>query len=233
MKTAKAFTTIKEWSEENRPREKLLRQGPDALSNAELLTIIINTGTAQRTALDIAQDLLRLSEHNLIQLSKLGMADLQSVKGIGEKKAITLLASLELGKRRQKALAPDLDKLDSSKKVFSVLHPYFMDKTNEEFYVLYMNNAGKMVYIQLLHHGGITSVQIDTRLIFKKALELPAVTKIIVAHNHPSGDLRPSEADKLITRRIKELGSLFDIKLMDHIIVYENQYYSFADNDLL
>lgn len=233
METTKTWTTIKEWSEEDRPRERLLLYGIQALSNSELLAIIINTGTARKTALDIAHNLLSEAEFNLVELSKKSLEDLKKVNGIGNKKAITLLAALELGKRRQMALPVEREKLDNSMKIFRVLQPYFMDKKAEEFYVLYLNNALKMIFIQQLHSGGIASVQIDTRLIFKKALELPSVTKIVVAHNHPSGDLKPSEADRMVTRRVKELGALFDIKLIDHLILHEGEFFSFADHDML
>ncbi|MBL7773266.1 MAG: DNA repair protein RadC [Chitinophagaceae bacterium] len=233
MKTTKALSTIKEWSEEDRPREKLLLEGPPALSNTELLAILINTGTAQRTAIDIAQELLSQCGNNLVELGKQDLRQLQQVKGIGSKKAITVLAALELGKRRQKANSLEHPRLDTSVKVFEVLQPYFMDKKWEEFYVLYMNHANKLIYIHLLHSGGVASVQIDVRLIFKKAFEFPAVTRMIVAHNHPSGDLKPSEADKNVTRRIRDLSALFEIKLADHLIIHENTYYSFHDEGLL
>lgn len=233
METTKTWSTIKEWSEEDRPRERLLLYGIQSLSNSELLAIIINTGTARYTAMDIAHHLLSDAEFNLVELSKKSLEDLKKVKGVGDKKAVTLMAALELGKRRQMAQPMEREKLDNSSKIFRILQPYFMDKKSEEFYVLYLNNALKMIFIHQLHSGGIASVQIDTRLIFKKALELPSVTKIVVAHNHPSGDLKPSEADKMVTRRVRELGALFDIKLIDHLIIHEGDYYSFADNDML
>jgi DNA repair protein RadC len=225
--------SIKTWALEDRPREKLIQKGVNTLSNAELIAILINTGTQNKSALDIAKDLLIKSQQNLLELGKLSYNDMKKIKGIGDKKAVTLLASLELGKRRQLAMALDRPTIISSTEMFNVLNPYFFDKTKEEFYVVFLNAANKLIAIEKISDGGITATVVDCRVIFKKALDLSGITQIAVAHNHPSGNLNPSEPDKRLTEKIKEGGKLLDIKLLDHIIIAANQFYSFADHGLL
>jgi DNA repair protein RadC len=225
--------TIKAWAIEDRPREKLIQKGVGALSNAELLAILINTGTKNKTALDISKEILHHSEHNLLELGKLTLKDIQKVKGIGEQKAITVIAALELGKRRQLALALERPVVLSSSDAFNLLSAFFIDKTNEEFYVIFLNAGNRLLGLECISNGGITSTVVDCRLIFKKALELKGVTQIMVAHNHPSGNLNPSEADKRLTEKVKEGGKLLDIKLLDHLIVAANQFFSFADKGIL
>ena len=227
------FKSIKEWASEDRPREKLLQKGADALSNAELLAILINTGTPSRSALDIAKDILEQSDQNLLELGKLSFNEIKKIKGIGEKKAVTLLASLELGKRRQLALALERPVIKSSNDSFNLLSRYFLDKTVEEFYVVFLNAGNRLVRIEPISNGGITSTVVDCRIIFKKALELSGVTQMILAHNHPSGNLTPSEPDKRLTEKIKEGGKLLELQLLDHLIIANNQFYSFSDNGLL
>jgi DNA repair protein RadC len=224
---------MKQWLEEERPREKLLVHGADALSNVELLAIILNTGTADRSVMDIAQELLSECNHNLSTLGTKSLRELQTIKGIGVMKAVTLMATLELGKRRLKANASLNSKLNSSQKLFEVFQPLFLNKQHEAFAVLYMNNLNHLIHVHQLHEGSINKVHVDVRLIFKKAMELPLVTRIALAHNHPSGELDPSQADRMLTRRIKELGSMCDIQLIDHLIIHENKYFSFHDADLL
>ncbi len=227
------FKRIKDWASEDRPREKLVQKGADALSNAELLAILINTGTQNRSALDIAKDILEHSDQNLLEMGKLSLSDIKKIKGIGEKKAVTLLASLELGKRRQLAFALERPKIVSSNDSFNLLLSYFLDKTVEEFYVLFLNAANRLIRIEPISNGGITSTVVDCRVIFKKALALSGVTQIVLAHNHPSGNLSPSEPDKRLTEKVKEGGKLLDMKLLDHLIIAGNQFFSFADNGLL
>ena len=227
------FTRIKDWAHEDRPREKLIQKGVDSLSNAELLAILINTGTQNKSALDIARDILDKSQQNLLEMGKLSFSEIKKIKGIGEKKAVTLLASLELGKRRQLALALERPKILSSTDSFNLLCPYFLDKTVEEFYVLYLNAANCLVSIEAISNGGITSTVVDCRIIFKKALTLSGVTQIVLAHNHPSGNLTPSEADKRLTQKVNEGGKLLDLKLLDHLIIAANRFYSFSDDGLL
>ena len=227
------FTSIKNWASEDRPREKLLQKGPESLSNAELLAILINTGTANKSAIDIAKDILEKSHQNLLELGRLSLTDIKHIKGIGEKKAVTLMASLELGKRRQLASALERPKILSSTDSFNLLSPYLLDKTVEEFYVIFINAGNYLITIDLISNGGITATVVDARIIFKKALEYAGVTQLIVAHNHPSGNLIPSETDKRLTEKIKEGGKLLDIRLLDHLIIASNSFYSFSDNGLL
>lgn len=227
------FISIKNWASEDRPREKLLRKGPESLSNAELLAILINTGTANKSAIDIAKDILEKSHQNLLELGRLSLTDIKHIKGIGEKKAVTLMASLELGKRRQLASALERPKILSSTDSFNLLSPYLLDKTVEEFYVIFMNAGNYLITIEPISNGGITATVVDARIIFKKALEYAGVTQLIVAHNHPSGNLIPSETDKRLTDKIKEGGKLLDIRLLDHLIIASNSFYSFSDNGLL
>ncbi len=227
------FISIKNWADDERPREKMIQKGADALSNAELVAILVNTGTKQRSALDIARELLVLSHQNLQELGKLTFANLKEVKGVGEKKAITLMASLELGKRRQLAAALERPLVVTSRDAFHLLSAYLGDKPVEEFYTLFLNAANRLLGIEHISNGGITSTVVDCRVIFKKALALNGVTQIIVAHNHPSGNLLPSEADKRLTEKIRDGGKLLDIKLLDHLILASNQFYSFADQGLL
>jgi len=225
--------SIKDLAKEDRPREKLVTRGMDSLSNIELLAILINTGTKGNSAIDIAKEILSKSGQNLLELSKLTLNDFLKIKGMGKKKAVTLLAALELGKRRQLSSALEKPQINSSRDSYNILVTYFLTKNAEEFYVIFLNTNNRVVSVQSVSNGGITSTVVDSRIIFKKALELSTVTQIIIAHNHPSGNCTPSEADKKLTQKIKEAGQFIDIKLLDHIIVGANQYFSFADEGLL
>lgn len=227
------YISIKHWALEERPREKLATKGANALSNAELLAILINTGTASRSALDISKDILNLCNNNLLTLGKYSLSDIKKIKGIGEKKAITLLAALELGKRRQTEDAKEVRVIKQSVDIFKYLQPYFMDLSSEEFYTVYLNQAGIVLQIEQISRGGITATVVDTRVVFSKALSIPSACRIIVAHNHPSGSLVPSDADKNLTKRLKEAGNLLDITLLDHLILAGNKYVSFADEGWL
>ncbi len=227
------FVSIKNWIEEDRPREKMARKGADALSNTELLAILINTGTTEKSAIDIAKDILALCDNNLVELSKLSLTDLKKTKGIGEKKAITLLAALELGKRRQLTDALVKPVVTSSRSAYEILSPYFVGKNVEIFYVIFLNQAQKVNAIEQISQGGMTATVADTRVIFRRALEIQGTARIIVAHNHPSGNLKPSDADKQLTSRIKDAGKYIDIQLIDHLIITDNSYFSFADEGYL
>ncbi len=225
--------SIKKWAQEDRPREKLQEKGGSSLSNSELLAILINTGTLDKSALDIAKDLLLLCDQNLLELGKLSLIDFQKVKGIGEKKAVTLAAAIELGRRRQLATAIERPKITSSLDTFNLIAPYLLDKQVEQFYVMFLSQGNKLVAVEAISHGGLTSTVVDCRVIFKKALEFSIVTQIILSHNHPSGNLRPSEADKVLTQKIKDAGLLLDIRLLDHLIIGDNAYFSFADEGMI
>ncbi|MBU3677751.1 MAG: DNA repair protein RadC [Chitinophagaceae bacterium] len=224
---------INQWHEDERPREKLIKRGPDALSDAELLAILINTGTKDKTALDIAREIISSREFNLLELGKMTLSDLRTVHGMGEKKAVTLMSALEIGKRRQMALAVERAQINSSRQAFDILVPLFMDKTEEQFVVMYLNHANFLMAVERISTGGMTSTIADIRIIFKRALCGQSTSKIILAHNHPSGHLKPSEADKKLTERIRDGGKLLDIQLVDHLILADNRYYSFADEQIL
>lgn len=224
---------INQWHEDERPREKLIKRGADALSDAELLAILINTGTKDRTALDIAREIISSREYNLLELGKMTLSELRTVHGMGEKKAVTLMTALEIGKRRQMALAVERAQINSSKQAFDILVPLFMDKTEEQFVVMYLNHANYLMAVERISTGGMTSTIADIRIIFKRALSGQSTSKIILAHNHPSGHLKPSEADKKLTERIRDGGKLLDIQLVDHLILADNRYYSFADEQIL
>ncbi len=227
------YKSIKKWTLEDRPREKMIQKGAEALSNSELLAILINTGTKQKSALDIAKEILSIGNDNLLELGKLTLNDIKKIKGIGEKKAITILTALELGKRRQLASALEKPKITTSKDIFNLLNSYFLDKSAEEFYVVYLNQAHRVLSIELISKGGMTSTVVDPRIIFKKALEITGTSRLVLAHNHPSGNLTPSEADKVLTQRIKEGGKVLELTLLDHVILAENAYFSFADEGIL
>ena len=224
----KPSTSIKNWAIDDRPREKLLSKGAAALSDSELLAILINNGHKERSAVELAKEILRLGSNNLNELGKLSLKDFQSVKGIGEAKAITIASALELGRRRQAANALDKAVIRTSGDIAVYLRAMIKDFSYEVFAVLYLNKSNKINHFEIISRGGITGTVADPRVILKKALEHDA-TSIILSHNHPSGNLKPSRADEELTYKIKEASKYFDIRVMDHIIVSEDGYYSFAD----
>lgn len=224
--------SIKHWSEDDKPREKLMLKGKIALSDAELLAILIGSGSRNESAVDLCKRILASNENNLNQLGKQSIQQLLQFKGIGEAKAITIIAALELGKRRRLEEAKQLTQIKSSKDVFEHMQPLIGDLQNEEFWVLLLNNSNKIIQKIQLSKGGLTATLVDVRLLFKQALEHFA-TAIILVHNHPSGQLKPSDADKNITRKIADAGNVLEIKLLDHIIVTEHDYFSFADDGIL
>jgi DNA repair protein RadC len=227
------FKSIKNWAVDERPVEKLVAKGSDALTNAELLTILINTGSRNRSALDIAKDLLEKGNQSLLELSKFSLADFKKIKGIGEKKAVTIVAALEIGKRRQLSQALERPRISNSKSSYEILVTYFLDIVVEQFYVMYLSNNNAVLAVEKMSEGGMTATMVDARVIFKRALEINGTTKIVLAHNHPSGNLTPSQADKLLTQRMKEAGKFLEFELLDHVIVGHNQYFSFADEGLI
>lgn len=221
--------SIKSWAEDDRPREKLLLKGQSALSDAELLAILIGSGSRNETAVDLAKRILAKAENNLSQLGKMTLSDLKAFKGMGEAKAITVMAALELGRRRKQADRLERDKVSSSKDVFEIMEPKLADLPHEEFWIILLNRSNKIIRKECISRGGITGTVADLRLIFKPAIESLA-TGIIVCHNHPSGNVKPSDADISLTRKIRGAGALLDIQLLDHLIIAEKTYYSFADN---
>ena len=224
--------SIKNWNEDDRPREKLFLKGKNALSDAELVAILIGSGNKQESAVDLAKRILTFTNNNLNQLAKLSVNDLTRFKGIGEAKAITIITALELGRRRRLEEALKKPKITSSKAVFEIMQPIIGELLHEEFWVLYLNNSNKILYKNKLSSGGITGTMVDIRMLFKKALELSTVA-IVLCHNHPSGSLKPSKPDLDLTKKIQEAGNILDIKILDHLLITEKAYFSFADSNLI
>ena len=220
---------IKNWSPEDRPREKLVMKGTGALSDAELIAILIGTGTAKITAVELARQVLQHVNNDLHSLARLTVKDLMKIKGIGEAKAITIVAALELGRRRKELEPEAKPKIASSKDAFELLRGDLMDLPKEEFWVLLLNRANRVITKRRISEGGVSGTVADPKIIFKLALEELA-SGVIVAHNHPSGNLSASQQDIDLTRKLKEGGKLLEIQLLDHIIVAGTRYYSFADN---
>lgn len=224
--------SIKQWAKDDRPREKLLLKGAEILSNSELLAILIHNGTREKTAVDLGKEILKLGKDNLAELGKLSVKELMKIKGIGEAKAITIAAALELGRRRLATSSLEKSVIGSSTDIAAYLRSALKDYRREVFAVIFLNRANKINHFEIVSAGGITGTVADPRIILKKALEENAVS-IILCHNHPSGSLRPSRADEELTTKIKEAAKYFDIKVIDHIIVGEDGYYSFADEGIL
>ncbi len=232
MSDQEAAGSIKTWAEDDKPREKLESKGPAALSDAELLAILINTGTRSRSAIDLARDVLKLAGGNWHEMGRLGIKALQAVKGIGPAKAITLAAALEIGRRRQMGAALERKTVKGSAEVAEVVVPLLRDFDVEKFLVLYLNQAQRVLSHEIISQGGISGTVADIRVVLKGALLLGA-PRIIVAHNHPSGNLQPSDADRRLTQQLKAAAAYMDIVLLDHLIVAGPAYYSFADEGIL
>ncbi|HET9056515.1 MAG TPA: DNA repair protein RadC [Chitinophagaceae bacterium] len=228
----KTNVTIKNWAADDRPREKMIAKGVENLSNSELLAILIASGNKEKSALDLAKEVLRIGKNNLSELGKLNTKELMKIKGIGAAKAITIIAALELGRRRHASGILHKNMVKESRDAASYLQTLFKDYKHEIFAVLFLNRAGKVNHFEIISEGGITGTVADPRIILKKALAEDA-TSIILSHNHPSGNPKPSKADRDLTNKIKEAAHLLDIKLIDHIIVGEDGYYSFADDGIL
>lgn len=224
--------TIKSWSLDDRPREKLITKGKSVLSDAELVAILIGSGNKNESAVDLSKRILNSVNNNLNNLSKLTLEQLTNFKGIGEAKAISIITALELGRRSQFEIGLEKPQITSSKDVYKLMIPVLGDLPHEEFWALFLNNSNKVLEQYQVSKGGLTATIVDVRLLFKRALELNAVA-IIVCHNHPSGKLQPSQADKQLTQKIKQSSTTLDIKLLDHLIVTEKMYFSFADEGLL
>ncbi|MFY7734070.1 MAG: RadC family protein [Bacteroidia bacterium] len=224
------FSGIKAWAEDDRPREKFLLKGKQSLSNTELLAILIATGTKNESAVDLARKILQLTNDNLNELGKLSIKDLKKVKGIGEAKAITIAAALELGRRRKDEDAKQIEIVKTSREVFNYFEPLLADLPHEEFWILLLARNRKVIARIKISEGGVAGTVVDTKIIFKHAIENLA-SYIVLCHNHPSGNLQPSTADIQITKNLKNAAKLLDIEIVDHIIIGNNKYYSFADND--
>ena len=223
--------SIKNWAEDDKPREKLMLKGKAALSDAELIAILIGSGSRNESAVSLSKRILASVDNNLNALGKLSLKQLMEFKGIGEAKAISIAAALELGRRRRVEETVELHKITSSKAVFEIMQPIIGELPHEEFWVLYLNNSNKVIYKSQLSKGGITGTVVDVRMIFKIALEQNAVS-IILTHNHPSGKLQASDADAAITKKLKVAGEQLEIKVLDHIIITETGYFSFQDEGI-
>lgn len=232
MKNELPSTSIKQWALDDRPREKLQAKGKSSLSDAELIAILIGSGNRQESAVDLSKRILISASNNLNELGRMGIDELCSFKGIGEAKAISIITALELGRRRRLAEALQRKKIQSSTAAFEILQPCIGDLQHEEFWVIFLSTSNDVIAHQRISVGGITGTLADIRVIFKRAIELQA-TAIIVAHNHPSGNLKPSTPDINLTKKLKEAGVLVDIQLIDHLIITEKDYFSFADDGLL
>ncbi|MDX1761604.1 MAG: DNA repair protein RadC [Christiangramia sp.] len=232
MNNEQTNLSIKNWAEDDRPREKLLQKGRLSLSDSELIAILLGSGSKNESAVELAKRILSSSQNNLNALGKLSISQLCQFRGIGPAKAVTIAAALELGRRRRLEEVLEQKRISSSHSVYEIMHPIIGELGHEEFWILYLNNSNKVIEQFQVSKGGITGTLVDVRITLKKALELGAVS-IILAHNHPSGSLKASEADKQLTKKLKTAAESLDIKVLDHIIVTEKSYLSFADEGML
>lgn len=224
--------SIKSLAEDDRPREKFLLKGKASVSDSELLAIIMGSGNREESAVELARRILNSVENNWHRLSQLSIKDLMKFKGVGEAKAISIATALEIGNRKSQQEVLERQQISSSKDIFEVLQPHLSDLSTEEFWAVFLNHQNKILYKTCLFRGGIASSVADVRVIFKTALEHFS-TRIIVAHNHPAGSLKPSQEDIYITNKIKEAGNLLEIELLDHLIIAQNKYYSFKEEGIL
>ena len=224
--------SIKDWAHDDRPREKLVIKGKGALSDAELVAILIASGNRDESAVELSKRILQSLGNNLNRLAKLSVNDLIKFKGIGEAKAISIIASLELGRRRRTADVLEKAKIGGSKDAFQILQLKLEDLPHEEFWVMLLNRANKVIDTKLVGRGGVSSTVVDSKVIFSFALESLA-SGIILGHNHPSGNLKPSNSDIRLTKKIVDAGKIMEVPVLDHIIVGDNDYFSFADEGLI
>lgn len=222
---------IKSWAEEDRPREKLLEKGKTTLSNAELISLLIGSGNQNETAVELSRKVLGSVNNNLVELGKRSVDDLRTFHGIGKAKAISIVAALELGHRRKSSEGLKRIKVSSSVEVYEHICPFISDLPHEEFWVILLNKANMILSRENISKGGVSGTVADTKIIFKKAIQNLA-SSIILCHNHPSGNLNPSQADINLTKKLKAAGELLDIYVLDHLIVSDNGYYSFADEGM-
>lgn len=223
---------IKDWDSQDRPREKMMAKGADALTDAELLAILIRSGTVGYNALEVGQSLLRSANGDLNQLARMSHKDMMKTKGLGETKAIGIAAALELGRRRQRTDGNEKRKITSSRDAYDIIGTAVCDLLHEEFWAIFLDRANQVIRMTKISQGGIAGTVVDPRLIFKPALENLA-SGIILVHNHPSGNLRPSQADIDITRKLKIAGTTLEIPILDHLIIAGKSYFSFADDGMM
>lgn len=232
MQEKSASLSIKNWAIDDKPREKLIQKGSLALSDAELIAILIRSGSQNESAVELAKRILAMADNNLNSLGKFSVNQLKRFKGIGEAKSVSIVAALEIGRRRREGGPQRLNQVSSSRAAYEILFPLIGELPHEEFWILYLNNSNKVIHKAQLSKGGITGTMVDVRLVFKAALEMGAVG-MILAHNHPSGTIKPSTADKQITSKLKDAAHALDIKILDHIIVAQDRYFSFSDEGLI
>lgn len=223
---------IKEWALEDRPREKLVKYGKSSLSTAELIAILLRTGTAKSTALDLSRQVLAFANNDLSSLCRLTISDLSKIKGLGPVKAITLVAALELGRRRREEETPMKSQITCSKDAVDMLQPHLADLNHEEFWIILLNKANRLINKKAISTGGMTGTVVDPKIIFREALEARACA-IILGHNHPSGNNKPSEADIQLTKKLREAGKNLEISVLDHVIIAGSTFYSFADEGMM
>ncbi|MFW6327608.1 MAG: RadC family protein [Bacteroidota bacterium] len=232
MEGKKYNLSIKKWAVDDRPREKLIHKGLHSLSDAELLAILIGSGNRNESAVEVSQNILRMGNNNLNELARFSINELQRIRGIGEAKAISIVAALELGRRRKHTEVIQKSKITLSRDVFDFFHPLIGDLHHEEFWIIMLSRSNRIIQKMKISQGGIAGTVTDVKLIMKSALDKLA-TSIILCHNHPSGNIQPSEADRQITNKLKKSGDLLDIAVLDHVIIGENSYFSFADEGIL
>lgn len=223
--------TIKLWAEDDRPREKMLLKGKNALSDSEIIAILIGSGTREKTAVELAQEILQAHNNDLQQLGRSGVKDLIQHKGMGEAKSITLMAALELGRRRKDGEQKKRTKILGAKDVYELLYPFFMDLNHEEFYVVYVNRSNSVIAYEQVSKGGVSGTIADGKIIFKSAL-MHQASALILAHNHPSGNLKASDSDIRLTKNLRQFGKLIGIEVLDHVIFTDNGYLSLSDENI-
>jgi len=233
MNYQKNTLPIKSWAEDDRPREKMLKKGKQNLSDVELLAILIGSGSRKDTAVGLSQKILKAVENNLNELGKVSLAELMRFNGIGEAKALTIAAALELGRRRQLSGFINRPQILSSKDGYNCIAPILMDLDHEEFWIILLNRANKVISKEQISSGGVSGTVVDAKIIFKKTLEISPASSIILCHNHPSGNTKPSQADIDLTKKLKVAGETLDILVLDHLIIAESSYFSFADEGRL
>ncbi len=223
---------ILSWAEEDRPREKLLLRGRNALTEAELIAILIGSGTRNKSAVDLSKEILSSVGNNLNELAKLTVQNLQKFEGIGEAKAISIVSALELGRRRRSSDPVKKEKITCSGDAYRIMQPYLLDQVVEQFWIILLNRANMVIRPELISEGGVSGTVADPKVIFKRALDKLA-SSIILVHNHPSGNLTPSQADLQLTHKLKDAGKSLDLPVLDHLIFTDHAYYSFADEGVL
>jgi len=232
MEEIKQSFGIKSWAEDDRPREKLVAKGRHILSDAELIAILIGSGNKEETAVELSKKILNSVSNNLNELSRLSIIDLMKFKGIGEAKAISIVAALELGRRRKETETIKREKITSSKQAYDFMKSVFLDLPHEEFWLLLLNRSNSVIRKECISRGGVAGTVVDAKIIFKIALDNLA-SSIMLFHNHPSGNLKPSDSDIAITKKMKEAGALLEISVLDHIIITDDSYFSFNDEGMI